>query len=206
MIRELVLLSGGVDSTVVLADAARRLGEDAVGAVTFTYGQNQERQEVLSATAVSTHYGISHRLVDLGSIFGPSALTGQLEVPDGHAEEPDATEVPSRNLVLLATAAAIADGMGCAAIGFGANADDAAGYPDCRPAFIDPLRDAVSHGTRNRVILRTPLLRRTKARVHEFGRELRAPLHLTWSCYRGGEQPCGTCGACDSRLEAGLMA
>lgn len=201
-----MLLSGGVDSTVVLAEAVRRLGADAVGAVTFTYGQNQERQEVLSAAVVARHYGVFHRLVGLGSVFGPSALTGQLDVPDGHAEEPDATEVPGRNLVLLATAAAIADGMGCSAIGFGANADDAGGYPDCRPAFLDPLRGAVSHGTRNRIVLRTPLLLRTKAQVHEFGRELQAPLHLTWSCYRGGEQPCGTCGACDSRLEAGLPA
>lgn len=200
--RELVLLSGGVDSTVVLAEAVRRLGADAVGAVTFTYGQNQERQEVLSAAVVTRHYGVSHRLVDLGPIFGPSALTGELTMPVGHAEAPDATEVPGRNLVLLSIAAAIADGEGYTAIAFGANASDAAGYPDCRPGFIAALAEASMLGTRHHVTVHTPLVRRTKAEVIAWGRELGAPLELTWSCYVGADEPCGTCGACVSRDEA----
>lgn len=202
--RSLVLLSGGVDSTVVLADAVHRLGADNVGAVTFGYGQNQERQELLSSTAVAHHYGVAHRMVNLGAVFGPSALTGQMEVPVGHADAPDATEVPGRNLVLLSTAAALADGDGYGMVAFGANAADAAGYPDCRPIFVEGLREVIALGTKNHVTLHAPLLYHTKDEVVEAGRRLSAPLHLTWSCYRGGEEPCRTCGACTARAEAGL--
>jgi len=212
-VRSLVLLSGGVDSTVVLADAVNRHGRDDVGAITFTYGQNQARQELLSASAVADFYGVPHRLVNLGEIiFGQSALTGHGKVPVGHAEEPDATEVPGRNLVLLSTAAAIADGLGTGIVAFGANAADAAGYPDCRPEFVEALRDVISLGTKRHVMLHAPLLYLSKERVVEYGRALEAPLHLTWSCYdpveapanEGGDKPCGVCGACESRVKAGL--
>lgn len=201
--RSLVLLSGGIDSTVVLADAIDRLGADHVGAVTFSYGQNQERQELLSAASIALHYGIAHRYVDLGSIFGDSALTGQLPIPQEHAESPDATEVPGRNLVLLSTAAAIADGSGYNVVAFGANGSDAAGYPDCRPAFVEALREVIMDGTKHHVRLHAPLLYKKKADVVRWGRELQAPLDMTWSCYQGGDTPCGTCGACISRREAG---
>lgn len=201
--RSLVLLSGGVDSTVVLADAVDRHGPAEVQTVTFDYGQNQARQELLSAAAVAHHYGVAQRLVNLGSVFGPSALTGELPVPDGHAELPDATEVPGRNLALLSIAAAIADGAGCRTVSFGANAADLAGYPDCRPAFIEALREAIIIGTRNHLFLHAPLLYHTKEQVVRLGQRLGAPLHLTWSCYRGGDEPCGACGACESRTGAG---
>lgn len=208
--KALVLLSGGVDSTVVLADAVERYGRLEVSAVTFSYGQNHGRQETLSAIAVANAYGVSHRLVDLGNVFGASALTGNGKVPVGHAEQPDATEVPGRNLVLLSTAAAIADGLGAGIVAFGANADDAAGYPDCRPEFIEALRGVIALGTKRHVWLYAPLLYKSKKQVIAYGRELDAPLDLTWSCYdpqerpvsEGGDQPCGVCGACESRSKA----
>ena len=202
--KTLVLLSGGVDSTVVLADAVNRHGAGEVQALTFDYGQNQADQELLSASAVACHYGVVQQVVELGGLFGPSALTGELPVPNGHAERPDATEVPGRNLALLSLAAAIADGAGCRTVGFGANAADLAGYPDCRPVFIEALREAIIVGTKNHLFLHAPLLYHTKGQVVQFGRRLGAPLHLTWSCYQAGREPCGTCGACDSRTAAGL--
>lgn len=209
--RSVVLLSGGVDSAVVLAHAVHREGSGQVTAVTFNYGQNQARQEELAATALAAHYGVNHRKVDLGPLFGPSALTGQLEVPDGHAESPDATEVPGRNLVLLSVAAAMADGMGAVSMGFGANAADAAGYPDCRPPFVEFLRNAIELGTRHHVHLHAPLLHLDKAEIVSAGRGLGVPFELTWSCYSpvvaagtDRDLPCERCGACDSRTVAGL--
>lgn len=201
--RALVLLSGGIDSTVVLAEAVAR--QEEVRAVTFLYGQTHSR-EVDAATAIAAHYGVKHQVVSLGSIFGASALTGALTIPETHAEEPDATEVPGRNLVLLSTAAAIADGEGLNLVAFGANAADAAGYPDCRPVFVESLRDVIMLGTKNHVTLHAPLLYRTKTEVVRLGRQMDAPLHLTWSCYRGGEEPCHCCGACISRDEAERLA
>jgi 7-cyano-7-deazaguanine synthase len=202
--RSLVLLSGGVDSTVVLADSVHRHGPDLVGAISFAYGQSHKRQELLSATAVASHYGVRHQLVNLGSVFGASALTGVGEIPDRHADAPDATEVPGRNLVLLSVAAAVADGFGCERVAFGANAADAGGYPDCRPQFIEALRQVIMLGTKNRVFLHAPLLYCSKTEVVSVGRRLGAPLELTWSCYRGGDEPCGSCGACAARSGAGL--
>jgi 7-cyano-7-deazaguanine synthase len=203
-VRSLVLLSGGVDSAVVLADSVHRHGADQVGAVSFAYGQSHKRQELLSATVVASHYGVRHQVVNLGSVFGASALTGVGEIPDHHADAPDATEVPGRNLVLLSVAAAVADGLGCGRVAFGANAADAGGYPDCRPQFIEALREAIRLGTRNHVFLHAPLLYCSKAEVVSLGRRLGTPLELTWSCYRGGEEPCRSCGACAARSEAGL--
>lgn len=201
--RSLVLLSGGIDSTVVLADAVIR--NEEVRAITFLYGQTHAR-EVQAAEQIAAHYGIKHQIVELGTIFGPSALTGTLDIPDSHADAPDATEVPGRNLVLLSTAAAIADGQGFNVVCFGANAADAAGYPDCRPHFVEGLRDVIMAGTKNHVTLHAPLLYRSKTEVVRIGRTLNAPLHLTWSCYRGGEEPCHRCGACISRDEAERLA
>lgn len=201
--KSLVLLSGGIDSTVVLADAINRKNE--VRAVTFLYGQTHVR-EVRAAEQVAQHYGIKHQTLELGSIFGPSALTGGMAIPETHADAPDATEVPGRNLVLLSTAAALADGEGFNVVAFGANAADAAGYPDCRPAFVEGLRDVIMAGTKHHVTLHAPLLYRTKTEIVRLGRQMGAPLHLTWSCYRGGEEPCHRCGACISRDEAEAQA
>lgn len=197
--KAVVLLSGGIDSTVALA-AAVSAGHGC-SALTFSYGQTH-RREVYSAVAVASHYGVKHQTLELPPVFGASALLGSEPIPTGHAQRPDATEVPGRNLVFLSTAAAIADAEGAGMIVFGGNADDAGGYPDCRPDFVLSLRDAVAEGTKNHIWLHAPFLDQTKREIVHIGRALDVPFGLTWSCYRSGEHPCGVCGACESRQEA----
>ena len=193
-----VLLSGGIDSTVVLAMFKDR-GYQCT-AVTFNYGQKHYR-EILAAGDIAIHYEVEHVVVSVPKLFGPSALLGQKDMPVGHAESPDATVVPARNIVFLAMGAAIADARGASGLAFGANADDAAGYPDCRRGFIESMRDSIQVGTDHHVWLQAPLLSLNKSEIVQAGYDLDVPFDLTWSCYQGGEEPCGSCGACVSRAE-----
>lgn len=193
--RTVVLLSGGVDSTVLMA--VRRQAADEITAVTFDYGQSHVR-EIRAASDVAEHYQARHYILGLKDILHGSALTGQGVIPEGHADNPDATFVPGRNLVFLSVAAGLADEIGASAVLFGANKDDFGGYPDCRPKFLTAMDDAVSLGTRRGVSVSAPFMSLTKQQVVKLGREVNAPLDLTWSCYHGGETPCGVCGACVS--------
>lgn len=197
--KAVVLLSGGLDSAVLLADRVRH--GDECRALTFDYGQRNRYREVGAAAEVAEHYGVRHTVIPLDRrIFGLSALLGNSEVPDGHAEEPDATEVVGRNMVFLSCGAAYAASAGAACVLFGANAGDRAGYPDCRPEFIRHIGDAgyYSHGVR----VAAPYMFADKAEITRLGVELGAPLDLTWSCYNDFAGPCGRCGACVSRREA----
>lgn len=190
-----VLLSGGVDSTVALARELSCSGGQ-VRALTVSYGQSHVR-EVEAAKNVATFYGVDHSIVSIDpSLFLGSALTGCESIPDGHAEHVDATYVPARNTVLLSLAAALAESIGFGKIVFGANADDEAGYPDCRSGYIEAFRDVLQKGTVGHVWVSAPLLTMPKSQVIELGRMLAIPFHLTWSCYKGGEFQCGKCGAC----------
>lgn len=194
--KSVVLLSGGVDSTVCVA--WELLLDHEVSCLTVDYGQLHIR-EVQAARLVAELYGLSHCVVKVDPVlFGGSAITGGGDVPEGHAEAPDATYVPARNTMLVALAAAYAESIGAGIVVLGANADDQAGYPDCRWDFIQAYRNVLSLGTVNKVWLSAPLLKLSKREVVVLGQRLDAPLGLTWSCYRGGEQPCGMCGACTS--------
>lgn len=196
--KSVVLLSGGIDSTVALA-----MSEHAELALSFNYGQTHANRELDSARAVAKHYDIEHHVIDLRhALDTPSALTNHGAIPEAHADEPDATFVPGRNLVLIAVATAWANAWGYQTVVIGANADDRAGYPDCRPAFISHIDDAARAGYG--VGLWAPLLKMNKREIVRLGHSIDAPLDLTWSCYRGGRLPCHRCGACQQREEAGL--
>lgn len=209
--RALVLLSGGLDSTVCLAIAVR----DAPGvtAVTVDYGQ-RHRVELESATRVATALSAEQLVVDLDlSAWGGSALTDDaIAVPDhtvgpsGAAPAIPTTYVPARNLIFCALACGIAESRGCDSIYLGVNALDYSGYPDCRPEFVAAFQQAAALGLKRGVEghpleFRTPLIRLTKAEIVSLGVELGAPLELTWSCYRGGAQPCGSCDSCVLRAK-----
>lgn len=188
--KSLVLLSGGIDSTVALAHTKAGL------ALSVYYGQTH-RRELDAARAIAAHYGVEHHEVNIAAALDiPCALTGQGQIPEGHAEQPDATFVPGRNLFLIAIATAWANAWGYGAVVIGANADDNHGYPDCRPKFIETLSEATQQGYG--VSVWAPLVRMTKKQVIGYGRQLGVPFDLTWSCYRGGSEPCGRCGACES--------
>ena len=209
-----VLLSGGMDSAVVLAHL-RHEGFDC-HALSFDYGQ-RHRVELERAAEVAKALGAaSHRVatIDL-RIFGASALTADIAVPKGrdveHAHDIPVTYVPARNTIFLAHALAMAESLGARDLGIGVNAIDYSGYPDCRPGFVEAFERLANLATRAGVEaaergerwirVHTPLLQLTKAGIIRRGRELGVDLSRTVSCYDPATtgDPCGTCDACQLR-------
>ncbi|WP_328345415.1 7-cyano-7-deazaguanine synthase QueC [Micromonospora sp. NBC_00421] len=203
----LIVLSGGMDSTTLMAYySALRF---SLIAVTVDYGQ-RHRREIDSARAVADHYGAVHQVVDLsglGGLLPGSALTDDtMTVPDGHYAEASmrATVVPNRNAILANVAVAVGVAHRAGVVALGMHSGDHFVYPDCRPAFVTALCELVTvanegfHTPRVEV----PFMTWTKAEVAAHGVRLGAPLSLSWSCYKGGDQHCGTCGTCYERREA----
>jgi 7-cyano-7-deazaguanine synthase len=203
----LVVLSGGLDSTVCAALAAR---DGPVLALTFDYGQ-RHRIELSRAEAVARHYRAERLVVTLDAgRWGGSALTDPaIDVPDHQSPGPDipVTYVPGRNLIFLAIAMGVAEARDADAIFIGVNALDYSGYPDCRPEFVRSFEAtaalALKRGVEGRpVAIRTPLIDLTKSEIVRLGLAVDAPLELTWSCYRGdADRPCGRCDACGLRAK-----
>ena len=204
--RAVVLLSGGLDSTTVLAKALDEGCE--VVALSFRYGQRHSR-ELDSAKAVAEHYGTRHVVVDIDLSMFRSALTDpDIDVPEGRkkigSDIPD-TYVPARNIIMLSVAAGLCESVAADRIYIGANVVDYSGYPDCRPQFFEAFRKMLSVGTKagtegRPIRIETPILSKSKAEIVKLGKDLGAPLHLTWSCYEGGEKACGRCDSCILRL------
>ena len=203
MAGQLVVLSGGLDSTVCMALASAESGSAPL-ALTFDYGQ-RHRTELDRAAGVAGHYRAEHLVVALDtSAWGGSALTDPtIEVPESAdgADGIPVTYVPARNSIVLAVALGVAEARGLDAVWIGVNAIDYSGYPDCRPEFIEAFRGVAATGQKRGVegdpiAIRTPLIECTKEQIVRLGVEHDAPLALTWSCYRGGAVPCGTCDAC----------
>jgi 7-cyano-7-deazaguanine synthase len=208
---DLVLFSGGLDSTVCLATARR----EAVAhfkpppvALTFDYHQ-RHRRELVRARNICEHLGIEQLMVEIdASAWGGSALTDKA-IPVPEASTPDTippTYVPARNLIFLAVATSVAEARDLDRVQIGVNALDYSGYPDCRPEFIDAFRNAARLGTRRGIAGRpievvAPLVGMTKAEIVRQGLDLDAPLGFTWSCYRGLDRPCGTCDSCTLRAK-----
>jgi len=213
--RHLVILSGGLDSTVCMAVAGRDSGPSPV-ALTFDYGQ-RHRTELDRAAAVAARFRSEHLVVELdASRWGGSALTdATVEVPDAagpdDAAEPNeqaipVTYVPARNIIFLSVALGVAEARDLDAVYLGVNALDYSGYPDCRPEFVEAFRRVAAVGQKRGVEgrpveIRTPLIELTKAGIVRLGADLGAPLELTWSCYRAGPAPCGRCDACVLRAK-----
>lgn len=216
MKKAIVILSGGLDSTVCMSVAKYENYE--IFPMTFSYGQRHSR-EVEQAKKVSKYYECEkHLVLDIGffSQIGASALTSQeIEVPANRDidNEIPVTYVPFRNAVFLSMAVGYAEAIGAEKIYIGVNALDYSGYPDCRPQFIKAFQEVVNVGSAAPqkgcpIAIETPLLSLTKAEIVKLGVENGAPLHLTTSCYNGGEKACGICDSCQLRLkgfkEAGI--
>lgn len=206
--KAICLLSGGLDSTVTLAYAIHQGFE--VTALTINYGQRHKR-ELEAAKAVAAHFNVPHTIMEFPLTGFRSALTDEsIPVPDRKPEEigydiPE-TYVPARNIVFLSLAAGLAESVDASAVFIGANAIDYSGYPDCRPEFFQAFEDMLEVGTKRGVLghpvrIEHPILKKTKAEIVKMGMKLEAPLHLTWSCYRGGEKACGHCDSCVLRLK-----
>ena len=213
--KALILLSGGLDSTACLALAVDKYGADEVMALSAVYGQKHSR-ELDAAKAVAAHYGVKHRVLDLAELFigsDCSLLSGSSEdIPlESYSEQlkktggkPVSTYVPFRNGLFLSAAASVALSNGCSEIFYGAHADDAAGnaYPDCSTDFNDAMNRAIYLGSGGELTVKAPFIGVNKAEVVKTGMALGAPFELTWSCYTGGEKPCGKCGTCIDRAAA----
>ena len=202
--KAVVLLSGGLDSTTALYWALEK-GYQPV-CLSVQYGQRHAR-ELRAARAVARRARVPlHELqVPLPWLEGSSLTNRSLRLPDvplariGRGGVPS-TYVPGRNTIFLALAASLADAAGADAIVIGANALDYSGYPDCRGPYLRAFEKAARQGTRRtRLRVLAPLLKLTKAGIWKLGRKVGAPLELTWSCYAGGERPCGRCDSCKLR-------
>ena len=179
------------------------------------YGQRHDK-EMQSAREIARYYKVELMEMDLSVIFARSDCsllkTSENEIPEGSYEEqqkqnpgkPVSTYVPFRNGLMLSAAASIAVSVGAAEIYYGAHADDAAGnaYPDCTPQFTEAIDRAIKYGTDGQIQVIAPFIRKTKADIVYEGTMLGVPYDLTWSCYEGGEHPCGKCGTCIDRKKA----
>lgn len=203
--RDLVLLSGGLDSTTALG--LRSAHGTAQLALSVDYGQRHAR-ELQAAADVAAHYGVEHRVLDLtswGQHLTGSALTDEsVGVPHNHYDTPSmaATVVPNRNATLLMAAAGVAQSTGCTHVVAAVHAGDHPIYPDCRPEFIDAARLTIELGTANAVTLDAPFVDMSKTAITTRAADLNVPVHLTWSCYEGGTKHCGRCGTCVERAES----
>ena len=204
-VSDLILLSGGLDSSTLLADAANN--GTAELAVTVDYGQRHAR-EITSARAIATYYDVELLVLDLtgwGRLLTGSALTDpDVAVPHGHYadESMRITVVPNRNSTLLSAAAGIAQAHDCDRVLTAVHAGDHPIYPDCRPKFIKALAHATELATDGAVTIDAPFVGALKTDIARRAGKLGLPVGLTWSCYEGGEQHCGRCGTCVERIEA----
>lgn len=209
--RAVVLLSGGIDSAVCLGLACWSYEE--VQALTFYYGQ-RHANEITAAKELARQAGVPHRLGYLDSqLWRRAALCGG----DGLEEnrQPEAIRkggiptsfVPGRNVVFLSYAIALAGVLGGADVLIGATKEDATGYPDCRPAFIEAMSALAVRAVPVTVEVKAPLVHLNKAEVVQLARRMAIDLDATWSCYRpvhraSGAEPCGRCDACVLRNDA----
>jgi 7-cyano-7-deazaguanine synthase len=198
--KAVVCLSGGMDSTVCAALAAKKY--DAYG-LHFSYGQRTEARE-LQLMELNT---------DLFRRIGGSALTdSSIAVPDAgsvdesserRGDEVPVTYVPFRNAHFLSAAVSWAEVLGAEAVYIGAVEQDSSGYPDCRPAYYRAFNQLIVEGTKDgEIVVKTPLIGLKKREIVRLGVELAAPLHVSWSCYSGENEACGVCESCALRLRA----
>ncbi|WOS66516.1 7-cyano-7-deazaguanine synthase QueC [Sinorhizobium fredii] len=208
--KTIVICSGGLDSVSL----AHRIAADheLLGLLSFDYGQ-RHRKELDFAAACARRLGVPHQVIDIREIgrhLTGSALTGDIDVPDGHyAEETmKTTVVPNRNAIMLAIAFGVATARKADAVAAAVHGGDHFIYPDCRPGFIDAFQTMQNHALEGYadVTLHTPYVNVSKADIVADGAKHHTPFAETWSCYKGGARHCGRCGTCVERREAFHLA
>jgi len=199
-----VIYSGGMDSFTLLHKVIKE--EKKAYALSFNYGQKHAK-ELHYAQKVCDELGIPHKIVDITAVHQlllGSSLTDDIEIPDGHYEEESmkSTVVPNRNMIMLSLAVGYAVSINANAVYFGVHGGDHAIYPDCRPEFVTKM-DAVSEiANYEPVSIRAPYLETNKTGILTEGLAMGLDYGKSWTCYKGRERACGTCGSCQERLEA----
>jgi 7-cyano-7-deazaguanine synthase len=198
-----IVYSGGLDSTTLLYEEQQRVAL----AVTFDYGSNHAAREIACARHHCALLGIEHLVIELGFMgryFQSSLLSGADAIPSGNYDEENmkSTVVPFRNGIMLSIACGLAESRGLKRVLIANHGGDHAIYPDCRPEFIDAMDAAMRAGTYVNVEIAAPYTNLNKADLVRRGAKLGVDYSQTYSCYRGGEQHCGTCGTCTERREA----
>ena len=197
MKKAVVLLSGGLDSTTTLYWAQAQ-GLECYGLI-FNYGQ-KHLKEVNVAKNIAKLTKIEYKIVNLEFPWkGSALLDDEIEIPKNReidAEIP-VTYVPARNIIFLSIAASYAEVIGASSILIGANSVDYSGYPDCRPEFMRAMQNVIDLGTKvGKIKIETPLINLSKKDIILLGTKLGVPYEKTWSCYNGGDEPCGVCDSC----------
>ncbi|RKT34828.1 7-cyano-7-deazaguanine synthase [Roseovarius halotolerans] len=208
--KTIVICSGGLDSVSLAHKVAAE--QDLAGLLSFDYGQRHAK-ELDFARLCAERLGVMHRVVDLrgvGAALSGSALTDDVDVPDGHyAEETmKVTVVPNRNAIMLAVGFGMAAAEGADAVAVAVHGGDHFIYPDCRPGFIDAFQAMEARALEGvaDVTLYAPFVNGSKADIVTEGARHGTPFAQTWSCYKGGEVHCGRCGTCVERREAFHLA
>ncbi|MER9026788.1 7-cyano-7-deazaguanine synthase QueC [Mesorhizobium sp. M0166] len=204
--KTLVVCSGGLDSVTLAHKVAAE--HELAGLLSFDYGQ-RHRKELGFAALCAERLSVPHRIIDIHEIGGGlsgSALTDNVDVPDGHYAEDTmkVTVVPNRNAIMLAIAFGLAAAHGADAVATAVHGGDHFIYPDCRPAFIDAFQMMQDHALDGYAKIRVyaPYVNLTKADIVRYGAAYGTPFAQTWSCYKGAERHCGRCGTCVERREA----
>ncbi len=208
--KTLVICSGGLDSVSLAHITANE--QQLTRLISFDYGQ-RHRKELDFAEATAQRLGVPFHLIDMrgiGAALSGSALTDNIDVPDGHYAEDTMriTVVPNRNAIMLSIGFGIAAANGDEAVATAVHGGDHFIYPDCRPGFtraFDAMQQAALDGYAD-VRLHTPFVEQSKADIVRKGAQHGTPFAETWSCYKGGENHCGRCGTCVERREAFYLA
>ncbi len=208
--KTLVICSGGLDSVTLAYKIAKE--HELMGLISFDYGQ-RHKKELTYAEKCANALGVSYDMVDIsnvGALLSGSALTDDIDIPDGHYEEESmkVTVVPNRNAIMLSIAYGIASSRGAQAVATAVHGGDHFIYPDCRPEFIDAFQTMQDHALQglSEIKLYTPFVNGSKADIAVQSAELNVPISDTWSCYKGEKTHCGRCGTCVERREAFHLA
>jgi 7-cyano-7-deazaguanine synthase len=212
MAAAVVLLSGGIESSTLLHYVRQELGVETIYALSFRYGQRHSR-ELEAASAQAADVGVrEHRILDIagfgGLTAGGSVLTDPradvpdlAAIPESERQQPP-TYVPNRNMVLLSLAAAYAEANSVGDVYYGAQAQDEYGYWDCTAEFLERINHLLALNRKQPVTIHAPFVDKRKAEVVRIGLDLGVNFLHTWTCYRGGNRPCGSCPSCVERAGA----
>ncbi|MCS5695867.1 7-cyano-7-deazaguanine synthase QueC [Desulfofundulus thermocisternus] len=210
--KSVVLLSGGLDSTVSMAQALIE-GEVQL-CLTIDYGQRAAAKEIAAAQALAAHYNLAHRVISLPFLADVTTTSlvnrkviipepeGELDNPQQARTRAKAVWVPNRNALFINIAACFAEALGCEQVVTGFNREEAAAFPDNSIDFIEAINLSLSYSTANKIRVVSYTARLNKTEIVRLGQRLKIPWHLLWSCYYGGETMCGRCESCRRFMRA----